>query len=134
MKNSQKLLKCEVCCRVFKTNSYLKIIMNKNNCRKTLECDVCPQVMKNFQAFQAHKKLYCQTFVPNLSPGLNVESVGTVLKMPSDCRMIRKVTSQNQIFVLFAPSVGNFVLVQLSSSCICTLIQELNLISVEYVA
>ena len=59
-KNPQKLLKCEVCCRVFKANSYLKIHMNKNNCRKTLECDVCPQVMKNFQAFQAHKKLYCQ--------------------------------------------------------------------------
>ena len=97
-KNPQKLLKCEVCCRVFKANSYLKIHMNKNNCRKTLECDVCPQVMKNFQAFQAHKKLYCQRqfaehkcemcleifltssilkkhvmFVPNLSPGLNVE-------------------------------------------------------------
>ena len=34
--------------------------MNKNNCRKTLVCDVCPQLMKNFQAFQAHKKLYCQ--------------------------------------------------------------------------
>ena len=34
--------------------------MNKKKCRKTLECDICPQVMKNFQAFEAHKKLYCQ--------------------------------------------------------------------------
>ena len=59
VKNSQKLLKCEVCCGVFKKNSYLKIHMKKNNCSKTLECDVCPQVLKNFQAFQAHKK-HCQ--------------------------------------------------------------------------
>ena len=34
--------------------------MKKNNWRKTLECDVCPHVMKNFHAFQSHKKLFCQ--------------------------------------------------------------------------
>jgi len=33
--------------------------MRKESCRKGVyECDICPKVLKNFQAFQAHKK-YC---------------------------------------------------------------------------
>merc|ERR1740137_320461 len=100
-------------------------------CQRQFEEHKCEMCLKIFLTSSILKKHVM--FVPNLSPGLNVESVGTVLKMPSDCTIIRKVTCRNPILVLFAPSAGNFVLVQLSSSSICTLIQELNLIPVKYV-